>query len=233
MPTPKRNASAKKPAAADKKKDPVLDLAARLSKARLESPNCDFSFRCPKLMFTCRDGNKNACVIELLSALPGEYLKHCKVMPGGQQLSILFGYPKVLASERCHRKQITQSGEAYSDASARVLARSTQVTHFVEYNFADSPSMVDGTPQIVDLPFLCMEGEVPADSIMWITWPTDRYVTYRNADHKQFLNILNVKVHSIQTYAVARGSVREHVLDDSEEEDDDQQQNAGMQDDEL
>ena len=56
----------------------------------------------------------------------------------------------------------------------------------------------------------------------------DRYVTYRNADHKQFLNILNVKVHSIQTYAVARGSVREHVLDDSEEEDDDQQQNAGM-----
>ena len=218
MPTPKRNASAKKPApAAAKKKDPVLDLAAQLSRSRL-GVRCDFSFRCPKLMFTCRDENKNACVIELLSALPGEYLKHCKVMPGGQQLSVLYGYTKVLAGERCHRKQITQSGEAYNEASARVLARSTQVTHFVEYNFAENPIMVDGTPQIVDLPFPCIEGEVPSEATMWIAWPTDRFVNYRGAAHKQFLNILIIKVLSIQTYATERGNVTEHVLDDSEEE---------------
>jgi hypothetical protein len=231
MPTPKRNASAKKPSAG-KKKDSVLDLAARLSKTRLETPHCDFTFLCPKLMFTCRDENKNACVIELLSPLPGDHLKHCKVLPGGKQLSILFGYPKILASERCHRKQIQQSAEVYSAGSARVMARSTQVTHFVEFNYADGNNTVEGTPQIVDLPFLCLEGEVPAENIMWITWPTDRYVTYRNADHKQFLNILNVKVTSIHTFAVARGSVREHVLDDSEEEDEDQQQNNvnGMED---
>jgi hypothetical protein len=227
MPTPKRNASSKKPSGS-KKNDPVLDLASRLSKTRLANPHCDFSMHCPKLMFTCRDENKNACVIELLSPLPGDHLKHCKVLPGGKQLSILLGYPKVLASERCHRKQIQQSGEVYSAASARVMARSTQVTHYMEFNFADGNSTVEGTPQIVDLPFLCMEGEVPAENIMWIAWPTDRYVTYRNADHKQFLNILNVKVISIHTFAVARGSVREHVLDDSEESDDDQQQNVNM-----
>ncbi len=75
-PTPKKPASyAKKAASAKKQKDPVLELATKLAKQKLDS-NCDFSFQCPKLMFTCRDRNRSACVFEILSALPSNWLKH-------------------------------------------------------------------------------------------------------------------------------------------------------------
>ena len=70
--TPKKPASsAKKVACAKKQKDPVLELATKLAKQKLDS-NCDFSFQCPKLMFTCRDRNRSACVFEMLSALPSD-----------------------------------------------------------------------------------------------------------------------------------------------------------------
>lgn len=218
--TPKKPASsAKKAASAKKQKDPVLELATKLAKQKLDS-NCDFSFQCPKLMFTCRDRNRSACVFEMLSALPSDWLKHCKVLPGGNQLSILFGYPRVLASERCHRKLVTQNGTVFDEHSARAMARSTQVTHFVESNHADHPTMIDGDPQVLNLPFTCVEGEVPGANLCWVAWPTDKIVTYRNRDHKQFLNILCIKLDSVHTFAVARERVHEAVLDDSEESSD-------------
>ena len=218
--TPKKPASsAKKVASGKKQKDPVLELATKLAKQKLDS-NCDFSFQCPKLMFTCRDRNRSACVFEMLSALPSDWLKHCKVLPGGNQLSILFGYPRVLASERCHRKLITQNGNVFDEHSARAMARSTQVTHFVESNHPDHPTMIDGDPQVLNLPFTCVEGEVPGANLCWVAWPTDKIVTYRNRDHKQFLNILCIKLESIHTFAVARERVHEAVIDDSEESSD-------------
>ncbi len=128
-------------------------------------------------MFTCRDRNRSACVFEILSALPSDWLKHCKVLPGRNQLAVLFGYNCVLTSERCHRKLVTQNGTAFDEHSARDMARSTQVTHFVESNHADHPTMIDGEPQVTTLPFTCVEGEVPGVNLSWVAWPTVKWVT--------------------------------------------------------
>jgi hypothetical protein len=77
--------------------------------------------------------------------------------------------------------------------------------------------MIDGDPQVLNLPFTCVEGEVPGVNLCWVAWPTDKIITYRNRDHKQFLNIFCIKLDSIHTFAVARERVSEAVLNDSEE----------------
>ena len=55
-------------------------------------------------------------------------------MDGGTSLSILFGYPKVFTSERCHKKLLATQGIAYDTNSGHVVACSSQVTHFVTSN---------------------------------------------------------------------------------------------------
>ena len=216
MPTPKPTRKTSNKAA--KSNDPVMQLAESLAKTSI---NCAFSYSCPKVLFTCRDGNKDAAVFELHAPLPKEYMKHVKVLPGGMKLSVLFGYPKVLASERAHRKMLAMQGINYDPNLARVAARSSQVTHLVFSKFGESEDHIEGEPQIVPLRFKCPEGHVTSENILWMSWPIEKTVLYKNARHKQFLNIMAIKLNSERTYATERAEQNEVVLEDSEESEDD------------
>ena len=87
----------------------------------------------------------------------------------------------------------------------------------MESNYADHPTMIDGEPQVLTLPLTCVEGEVPGANLCWVALPTDKIIMYRNHDHKQFLNILRIKLNLVHIFAIAHGRVHEAVLDDSEE----------------
>ncbi len=54
--------------------------------------------------------------------------------------------------------------------------------------------------------------------MMWLNWPTDCYVPYKGAEHKQFLMIMAIKLNSVTTYAVQHEEHQEVVLSDSESE---------------
>ena len=231
MPTPKRSTIADKKASlsSTKKKgktsdNPILQLAEQLAKTKIENGNV-FTYRCPKVMFTCRDGNRDAAVLEFHAPLPKQYLRHCKVLDGGTSLSILFGYPKVFSSERCHKKLLATQGIAYDTNSGHVLACSSQVTHFVMSNYDEGADKIDGEPQVCKLPFKCPEGYVASEDMIWLNWPTDRYIPYKGSEHKQFLTIMAIKLNSVATYAVQRGKHQEVVLSDSESESEDHQNN--------
>ncbi len=120
---------------------------------------------------------------------------------------------------------LATQGIAYNTSSGRVLARSSQVTHFVMSNYDEGADKIDGEPQVCKLPFKCPEGDVASEDMMWLNWPTDRYVPYKGSEHKQFLTIMAIKLNSVATYAVQRGKYQEVVLSDSESESEDHQNN--------
>ena len=59
----------------------------------------------------------------------------------------------------------------------------------------------------------------------WLNWPTDNYVSYKGAEHKQFLTIMAIKLNSVDTYAVQLGKHQEVEISDSESESEDHQNN--------
>ena len=197
----------------------VLILAENLSKTSLSSNGISFTYLCPTLRFTCRDGDKDAALYEFHTPLPQQFLRHCKVIDGGMKLSILFGFPRVLTTEKAHKKVLGTEGITYDPNLARVAARSTQVTHFVNSHYDSTVNKLEGDPQICVLPFKCTEGNVPSSNIHWLKWPTGFTVVSNGVEHKQFLNILLVKLNSIATYAVERQEQDEFVLDDSGDDD--------------
>ncbi len=79
------------------------DLADKLSSTSLNYHGTNFSQSFAKLHFTFREGAKDVAIYEVL-AIDQSLLHHVKVLPGGQKLSILFGYPRELASERASRR---------------------------------------------------------------------------------------------------------------------------------
>ena len=94
------------------------------------------------------------------------------------------------------------------------------MAHFVNSNYGTTVNKLEGDPQICVLPFKCTEGNVPSSNIHWLKWPTGFTVVSNGVEHKQFLNILLVKLNSIATYAVEHQEQDEFVLDDSDDEDD-------------
>jgi hypothetical protein len=140
-------------------------------------------------------------------------------LPRGTQLSLLlFGYPRVLASERAYKKFLNQARVPYDPNLARVVAHSSQVTHFVNKNFEESATQLDGDPQVVNLPFKCPEGDVPSDPMIWVNWLIEKYVRYKNTQHKQFINIMIVRLNSVASYAMECQDQEKVALSDSESE---------------
>ena len=47
----------------------------------------------PKFSITAAEDDKDVAFIELLAVSGKSLLRHCKVLSGGDKLSVLFGYP--------------------------------------------------------------------------------------------------------------------------------------------
>ena len=92
---------------------------------------------------------------------------------------------------------LATQGVAYDINSGCVLACSSQVTHFVMSNYDEGADKIDGEPQVCKLPFKWPEGDVASEDIMWLNFPTDCYVPYKGAEHKQFLMIMAIKLNSV------------------------------------
>ncbi len=195
------------------------DLTDQLSKTSLKdnSDGTNFSQSFAKLHFTFREGAKDVAIYEVLTISDSSMLRHCKVLPGGQKLSILFGYPRELASERASRKILTLLGIQYDTTLARVTSRSSQVGHFINSKFEHTEEQLEGVPQIINLPFKCVEGSLPGGDVTWLKWrKKGRSVQYNGVLHQQFYDIMLVKVISQHSYAVELGEQANHVLDDSD-----------------
>ena len=70
----------------------------------------------------------------------------------------------------------------------------------------------------MNLPFKCPEGDVPSDQMTWVNWPIEKHVRYKNTQHKQFINVMCVRLNSVASYAVERQDQEEVALSDSESE---------------
>jgi hypothetical protein len=113
----------------------------------------------------------------MLSLVGPDCLRHYKVLPGGQQLSVLFGYPQSLAYGRASRKFFEAGGTAFNTNLAHVTASATQVEHVVSSTFDLEETLLDGDPQVIDSPFKCEEGLVETVqkgwecSVWWMSTP--------------------------------------------------------------
>jgi hypothetical protein len=72
-------------------------------------------------------------------------------------------------------------------------------------------------PQIINLPFKCVEGTLSGGNAMWMMWhKKGGAVEFNNRLHEQFFHILTVWCESQHTYAVESERTVQHVLDDSD-----------------
>ena len=71
---------------------------------------------------------------------------------------------------------------------------------------------------MINLPFKCVEGVV--HDVVWFKWYKRRTVLYAGVQHRQFFDVMLIKVTSVHTYAVERAVQDQHVLEDSEDEED-------------
>ena len=211
--TPKKTAAAKK--------TPTKVLEEKMSKLNLtEKKGSGTSF---KLQYEVREGNKQVAYYEMLTCVGSDFLRHCKVLPGGMKLSVLFGYPRALASERASRKILEAEGIAYNPDLARVAARATQVEHVVNNLYDLEEDILDGEPQVVDLKFKCEEGPLTGRRVSWFKWrKKGGNVTVDGRVHMQYYDIMIIKVVSQETFTTGRENSTEYTLVDSENSSDEE-----------
>jgi hypothetical protein len=232
MPTPRP--ARKKTVPAARKKSPMKDLEERLEKSNLKEVDDGTSFTIvlPKAKYVFREGRKDVVMFEFVSLLPPECLRHCKVLPGGKHLSVLFGFPRELTSGRAGRKLLEAKGIIFNANLAQVTARATQVEHHVNTNFDNQDPLCDGDPQVIKLPFVCEEGPVTGANLSWNKWrKKGSRVEFRNAWHDQFYDLLELKIVSQHTYTNGHEESVHNTLDDSDysgDEDDDDDDMAGL-----
>eukprot|EP00956_Cyclotella_meneghiniana_P042135 scaffold248376_cov125-Cyclotella_meneghiniana.AAC.1 len=216
--------SAKKPAASLKKanaKSPAKVLEERMSEMNLSDKSSgkgtSFSMTAPKLAYEVREGNRNVAYYELLAVVGKEFLRHCKVLPGGLKLSVLFGYPRALVSERASRKILAAEGIAFHANHARVVARATQVEHVVNSTYELEEDILEGDPQVVSLNFKCEEGPINGDRVTWMKWrKKGGRVVVDGRVHQQYYDIMIIKVVSQETYKTGRVAANQYTLEDSD-----------------
>ena len=170
----------------------------------------------PKFSITAAEDDKDVAFIELLAVSGKSLLRHCKVLSGGDKLSVLFGYPRELASERANKKFLKSIGVTYSESLTRVAARSTQVGHDVNTNYDHQDKLLEGDPQLISLPFKCIVGGVPGPDMAWFKWYKGEKVKVGDKEHKQFYDVMLIKVVSQASYAEEYQSAEEHIMSDSD-----------------
>jgi hypothetical protein len=86
-------------------------------------------------------------------------------------------------------------GTAFDPNLARITARATQVEHVVNSTFDSEETLLDGDPQVIDLPFKCEEGPLSGENAAWLNWcKKGGSVQYGGHQHQQFFNIFQIKV---------------------------------------
>ena len=188
---------------------------ARLGRTSLKDHGTNFSQSFARLHFTFREGAKDLAIYEVL-AIDQSLLRHVKVLPGGQKLSIMFEYPQKLASKRASRMILDRLGTEYNPNHIPVQSGSSQVGHYINSNFKEHKDQLEGDPQIIKLPFKCIEWAHSGNNAMWMKRrKKGGDLDFNNCHHEHFSTQL-VRVESSHTYAVESTQDVEHVLDDSD-----------------
>ena len=86
------------------------------------------------------------------------------MLPGGQNLSILFEYPKELASERISRKIL----DRLSMSTIPTISMSDPPQAKLATILTLQEDGLEGDPQIIDSPFKCIEGALSRNNAMWM-----------------------------------------------------------------
>ena len=220
MPTPKTARKKTVPGPTARKKSPMKDLEERLERSNLkeDADGTSFTILLPKTKYEFREGRKDVVMFEFTSLLPPECLRHCKVLPGGKQLSLLFGFPRELTSARAGRKLLEANGTNYNANLAQVTARATQVEHHVNSRYDTEDPNFEGDPQVIKLPFVCEEGPVTGANLSWHKWrKKGGRVEYRGRPHEQFYDLLEIKIVSQHTYTAGPEASVHHTLPDSDD----------------
>lgn len=200
MPPKKTTATPKKPSSArkssTKEATSIESLTSDLSKMSMTNklkPN--FTYHLPVIPFHYKNNTKH--IIEFLVHYPTsapQNLKYCKVMPGGIKVAFLIDFPTWPTGKKLLEKQM---GAAYREDSARVQARLQQVTHRVTDTYPAGES-IHGDPQVIDLPFKCVEGDVKTDFLM--TAEGMHKQPGKKHNHQQFQVYFHFKVESADDY---------------------------------
>ena len=109
-------------------------------------------------------------------------------------------------------------GDSFSETSARNQARSQQVTHYVNQKYPAREKTIEGDPQIINLPFKCIEGDLIAE---WGSWAEGRERFHgQRYKHQQFSVLLSFKVTSVGNYTEEYKNQDTHKQMDKFNEDD-------------
>ncbi len=117
----------------------------------------------------------------------------------------------------------------WDESHHRVQARAQQVTHLVNKKYSHRDRWIEGEPEVVDLPFKCVEGDL---NVTWGYWPNKMK---KIARHQQFLPSMTIKVVSVENYAT---QLEEEVFavysdDDNDDNDDENEEEGNGGDDDM
>ena len=96
-------------------------------------------------------------------------------------------------------KILDRLGTKYNPNHIHVQSCSSQVGHYNSI-FEEHEDELDGDPQIVNLPFKCIEGALFGNNALWTKWhKKGGAVDFNNHCHEQFYNIMLMRVESQHT----------------------------------
>ena len=200
----------------------TIQLASAFGNLSVQALSPFFDFRCPYIPYHHKMENKHIIWFDVHApALPKNFLRYARVLPGGQELAWLFGFPKWWCDEITLKKQM---GSSWDKNSNRVQARAQQVTHYVAKTYPSRDEWIEGTPQIVRLPFKCVEGDV---TITWGLWPTNMPVVGKM---KQYLPTVTMMVTSVDDYTGGKEEEEVFVYDSDDESSNHQSSDNEMND---
>ena len=158
----------------------------------------------PYQLYTVVEGSKEIVYADFLCAnLPKNYVKMARVLKGGYQLSFLMAVPKWFYEEFYSQKQM---GPEYDLRHACVQARSKQVIQPIRREFQSLDEFHLGEPQVLNLPFQCIEGDY---SPRWGSWSTKGMD--RVDGHKQYQKCISIRIVSVTDW-LARVDEQEDVV---------------------
>ena len=224
MPTPKKPVSSKKA-----KKRSVAGVTEGLSAMTVKSAprqvtyySLNWSF--PYQIYSVVEGSKEIIYADFLCAnLPKSYVKMAKVLRGGFQLAFLMAVPKWFYDEFYSKKQM---GQEYDERHARVQARSRQVIQPVRREFQSLDEFHLGEPQVLNLPFQCIEGDYAP---RWGSWSTKGME--RVDGHKQYQKCVTIRIISVSDWLARVDEQEDVIYGHANDNDDSDDSNGGRMDD--
>ena len=189
--TLKKDSSAKKPSSNIKSLvDDMADLDVRKAapiKVQFYSLNWNFL----QHFYSFSIGCKNVLFMEfLVMNLPKNFLKQGRVVSRGFKFSLQMAIPKWFFEESYAKRVL---GDEYDERHASVQTSSSHAIQLIcrKYNTLDYWLMSE--PQLIDLPFPCIEGDYTPH---WGNWSTKGMA--RVSNHKQLQKSITFKLISVE-----------------------------------